>query len=323
MPNPRLHLVATGGTIAGAGTRPQASMEYRAGVLDAAALHASVPGLDEVAEFTLEQFASIDSKDATPAFWQALAARLQEVLDDPAVDGVIVTHGTDTLEETAYYLHLVLQTTKPVVLVGAMRPATSLSADGPMNLLDAAAVAACLGASGRGVMVVMNHRIFGARGVAKINASRPDAFASPDAGPLGLVQDGRIVWLARPERLHTSATRFTAGTPLLPVEILAGYAGISADLIRAAGACGAQGLVWAGPGSGSAGATALAALAELQAAGVVVVCTTRTGSGCAPAVHGMVGGGTLSPWKARVLAMLALGSGCREPAALQSLFDTH
>jgi len=320
MPLPRLCIVATGGTIAGAGARPQATQGYAAGALDVAELCARVPGLDEVACIGTESFAAIDSKDATPAFWQALASRVQALLEDDGLDGVVVTHGTDTLEETAYYLHLVLKTDKPVVVVGAMRPATALSADGPLNLLDAVAVAAAPATAGRGVLVALNHQILGARDAGKVNANRPDAFAAPNAGALGWVQDGRISWMARPERPHTLATPFSTATPLAQVEVLTGYAGGSAGLIRAVGATGARGLVWAGTGNGSASAQAQAALAELCKGGVAVVRASRTGSGCVAASGGMPGAGTLSPWKARVLLMLALGAGAQD---LQAVFDTY
>lgn len=317
---PRLCIVATGGTIAGAGVRPQATMAYAAGALDVDELCARVPGLDEVAGIQAEQFAAIDSKNATPAFWQSLAARVQALLDAGGCDGVVVTHGTDTLEETAYYLHLVLKTDKPVVLVGAMRPATALSPDGPLNLLDAVTVAAHPQAAGRGVLVVLNHQVLGARDAAKTNANRPDAFASPNAGAMGWVQDGRVAWMGWPGHGHTRATPFTASTPLAPVEVLAGYAGGSAALIRAVGATGAKGLIWAGTGNGSASADAQEALDELVRDGVVVVRATRTGSGCVAASGGMPGAGTLSPWKARVLLMLALGAGM---GGVQDVFDTY
>ncbi|MDX3905412.1 MAG: asparaginase [Pigmentiphaga sp.] len=323
MSMPRIRIVATGGTIAGAGSRPQSTQVYASGALDVKDLCAAVPGLNELAQVETEQFAALDSKNATPAFWRALAVRLQELLDSEAVDGLVVTHGTDTLEETAYYLHLVLKTRKPVVLVGAMRPATALSPDGPLNLFNAVTVAAAAEAADRGVLIAFNHGIFGARDATKVNANRPDAFAAPNGGPLGLVQDGCVSWLARPDRMHTHATRFSCDTPLPPVEVLVGYAGASAALIDAVGACGARGLIWAGTGNGSASKEALAALDRLRAAGLAVVRTTRTGSGCIPAGQGMVGAGTLSPWKARVLTMLALGAGCGEPQLLQSVFDTH
>lgn len=181
---PRLSIVATGGTIAGAGVRPQATMAYAAGALDVDELCARVPGLDEVAGIQAEQFAAIDSKNATPAFWQSLAARVQALLDAGGCDGVVVTHGTDTLEETAYYLHLVLKTDKPVVLVGAMRPATALSPDGPLNLLDAVTVAAHPQAAGRGVLVVLNHQV-----LARATRPRPTP-----TGPMPLHRPTRAPW---------------------------------------------------------------------------------------------------------------------------------
>jgi len=321
----RICIVATGGTIAGKGAAPGQTASYRAGELDIADLCAAVPGLDAEAHITVEQFASIDSKDADPDFWQALAVRLQAVLDDPDIDGVVLTHGTDTLEETAYYLHLTLKTTKPVVLTGAMRPATALSADGPINLLNAVTVAADPQAQGKGVLVAMNHAVFGAREAAKLDTLRPDAFGAPNTGPLGLVHDGRVAWLARPERVHTVGTRFTPATPLARVDILAAYPGFPIDAIQAARAAGARGLVWAGTGNSTAGQTVEAELACAAAAGLAVVRTSRVGRGMlipAGSAPGQIWTDSLSPWKARILLMLSIGSHLSF-ADIQSVFASH
>lgn len=322
---PRIHIVATGGTIAGQGAAPGRTASYQAGALDIAQLCAAVPGLDAEADITVEQFAAIDSKDADPTFWQALATRLQAIVDEPDTDGVVVTHGTDTLEETAYYLTLTLKTAKPVVLTGAMRPATALSADGPLNLLNAVMVAAHPQARGRGVLVAMNHAIFGAREVAKLDTLRPDAFGAPNAGPFGRVHDGRVSWLARSDRLHTLDTRFNAATPLARVDILVAYPGFPVNTIAAACADGAKGLVWAGTGNGTASRAVESALAAAVTAGRVVLRASRINQGLLipnEDAAGQIWADTLSPWKARVLLMLALGEGY-ERAEISAVFATH
>ncbi|TFL15646.1 asparaginase [Pusillimonas caeni] len=321
----RICIVATGGTIAGKGAAPRQTASYRAGALGITELCAAVPGLEAEADITVEQFASIDSKDADPDFWQALAVRLQAVLDDSDIDGVVITHGTDTLEETAYYLHLTLKTAKPVVLTGAMRPATALSADGPINLLNAVTVAAHPGARGRGVLVAMNHAVFGAREVAKLDTLRPDAFGAPNTGPQGLVHDGRITWLAASDRAHTMDTRFSPATPLARVDILAAYAGFPIDAIQAARAAGARGLVWAGTGNSTASQAVEAELASVAAAGLAVVRASRVNCGMlvpTESAPGQIWTDSLSPWKARILLMLSIGSRLSRPE-IQSVFASY
>lgn len=310
-----LRVLATGGTIAGVATSAASSTEYQAAALGVDTLLDAVPTLRDVARVDGRQIAAIDSRNATPAFWREVGRAVQAALDDPAIDGVLVTHGTDTVEETAWYLHLTLKSNKPVVMVAAMRPASSLSADGPLNLLNAARVAADPRAAGRGVMLVLNHQVFGARGVRKTHTMRPDAFSSTD-GMLGQVHDDMIDWVVRSDYPHTVDTPFTVDTPLASVEILMAYAGASPALIEAVRACGATGLVWAGSGNGSASDEILAGLRRAAAAGVVVVRASRTGGG---PVHKheydvaeterLINAGTLNPVQARILLMLALGHG--------------
>jgi L-asparaginase len=314
-----LRVLATGGTIAGVAASSASATDYEAAALGVDALLDAVPALREVARVDGRQIASIDSRNATPAFWQATGRAVQAALDDPAVDGVIVTHGTDTVEETAWYLHLTLKSHKPVVMVAAMRPASSLSADGPLNLLNAARVAADPRAVGRGVLLVMNHQIFGARGVRKIHTMRPDAFGSTD-GMLGQVHDDMIDWGVRTEFPHTLATPFSCDTPLPDVDVLLAYAGAGAGLVDAVRAGGARGLVWAGSGNGSASDDVLKALHAAVAGGMSVVRASRTGNGpVRKHAHGVADGqhlvdaGTLNPIQARILLMLALGHGM--PAA--------
>lgn len=310
-----LRVLATGGTIAGVAASSASATDYLPAALGIEVLLGAVPALSEVARIDGRQIASIDSRNATPAFWQSTARAVQAALDDPDVDGVIVTHGTDTVEETAWYLHLTLKSNKPIVMVAAMRPASSLSADGPLNLLNAARVAADPRAAGRGVLLVMNHQIFGARGVRKTHTMRPDAFGSTD-GVLGQVHDEMIDWSVRSAFPHTLATPFSCNTPLVDVEILLAYAGVNPRLIDAARALGARGLVWAGSGNGSASDDILDALHAAAADGVPVVRASRTGGGPVhkhehgvPAPRHLVDAGTLNPVQARILLMLALGHG--------------
>jgi len=324
---PTVALLATGGTIAGAQTGA-ASGAYRAGALPAAELLAAVPGVAALARLQPEQVANVGSQNISLDIWSRLAGRVAELCADPAVDGIVITHGTDTLEETAYFLSLVLPADKPVVLVGAMRPATALSADGPANLFHAVALAADPQAAGRGPLVLMNDEIHYARHVQKMSAGGVAAFASPNGPRAGAMRAGRAVFTARPET--PAQLRFVpppAGAwPVVDiVHACAGLDGVLVDFMAAR----ARGIVLAGVGDGNATDAALQALARAAARGVAVVRATRTGSGWVGRnvevdddAHGFIAAGPLSPQKARVLLLLALAAapGPADPAALQPLF---
>lgn len=327
---PRLHLLATGGTIAGAQTH-QAARGYTAAAFSTAALLAAVPQLSALAEIELEQVAAIGSQDMDDAIWLTLAARTQAALDRPEIAGVVITHGTDTMEETAFFLNLTVASDKPVVLVGAMRPATAMSADGPMNLYNAIAVAAHPAAQGRGVLVVANDEIHFAREVTKTNTTQVGTFRASARGLAGLVNAGRLHLYAPPVRRHTRASEF-APTPLptLPrVEIIYAHAGMSRTLIDAALQAGARGLVIAGVGDGNFSATAIAAAATAARAGVAIVRSSRTGGGVVERnieinddELGFIAADELNPAKARVLLMLGLTL-TSDPRRLQDLFFTY
>jgi L-asparaginase len=323
-PLPRIALLATGGTIAGLADDAADLIGYRAAQLGIADLLARIPALDGMATLVAEDIAAIDSKDATPAFWQAVGQRVQAAVDDPAIDAVVLTHGTDTLEETAWYLDLTVQTRKPVVLTGAMRPASAALSDGPQNLTDAVRVAADPRAAGRGVLAVMNARILAARRVAKQHTSSVDAFGLRDDA-IGAVYDGAIRWRDPLPRMAAPVPPFSVRTPLAAVDIVVGYAGCSTAPIDALVAEGVAGLVWAGTGNGAVPTTVAARLRAATDAGVVVVRASRGGRGtvtrCAPDDdQPFLHSGDLDPGKSRVLLMLALGAG--EPAAaLQGRFD--
>ncbi|SDH60204.1 L-asparaginase [Paraburkholderia steynii] len=329
---PRIAVLATGGTIAGAAPDATNTSGYQAGVVGVGQLLAAVPSLAAVANVQAEQVASVDSKDMALALWSTLAQRINTLLASDEVDGVVVTHGTDTLEETAYLLHLSVKSDKPVVLTAAMRPSSALSADGPLNLLNAVIVAGNAKARGQGVLVAFNNRIHSARDVVKTSTYAVDAFQSPEIGALGWVQDGRVEFQRSVVRPHTGATPFvidsnSAAWPL--VEVVTSYAGVSRVAVDALVSASVKGIVVAGTGNGSIHSTVQTALVEAAAKGVAIVRSSRVGSGhvmrngaAADDALGFVTAGALNPYKARVLLMLALAAGLTTPVALQQIFDT-
>ncbi|SAL66364.1 L-asparaginase II [Caballeronia choica] len=327
---PRIAVLATGGTIAGQAGDASKTAGYKAGVVGVDKLLDAVPALSQVARIHAEQVASIDSKDMSTALWVTLGKRINVLLAQDDIDGVVVTHGTDTLEETAYLLHLTVKSEKPVVLTAAMRPSTALSADGPLNLLNAVTVAAHGSAAKQGVMVAFNNQIHSARDVTKTSTYAVDAFRSPEVGALGWVQDGRVEFQRAVVRRHTAQSQFDLEAALPSVEIVASYAGASRAAIDAFVAAGVKGLVIAGTGNGSVHATLQQALADAIGKGVAVVRSSRVSSGhvmrngAAPDdALGSVSAGTLNPYKARVLLMLALAAGITDAAAIQQIFDTY
>jgi L-asparaginase len=269
-------ILATGGTIAGTAALSTDALGYRSAQLGVADLMAAVPGLQGRA-IEAEQVAQIDSKDMDPPVWRALAARVAAHLARPAVAGIVVTHGTDTLEETAWLLQRVLAPSKPVVLTAAMRPATSLQADGPQNLLDAVAVASEPGA--RGVLAVLAGRVHGALDVRKVHTHRLDAFGSGDAGPLALIEAGRLRRLRDwPRGEPLGAARLDA--PSWPrVEILTSHAGAGGTLVEALVAQGIDGIVVAGTGNGTLHHALEAALGRAVTQGVAVRLISRVPEG--------------------------------------------
>jgi L-asparaginase len=329
-PLPRLRLLATGGTIAGAQPGPGAP-GYKAAVFSAEALIAAVPQLAGQAVIEIEQVAAIGSQDMDGSVWRRLATRAQAAVDEPAVRGVVVTHGTDTLEETAFFLNLVVSTSKPIVLVGAMRPATAISADGPMNLYNAVAVAAHPDAAGRGVLVVANDEIHFAREVAKTNTTQVGTFRATHRGLAGIVTSGRLHLYAPPVRRHTAQSAFAplGPEPLPRVDIIYAYAGMGRELIDAAVQTGARGLVIAGVGDGNLGAEALQAAAAAVRHGVAVVRSSRTGGGVVERNIevdddglGFIAADELNPQKSRVLLLLGL-TRSTDPRQLQEMFFAY
>jgi len=319
---PRITLLTTGGTIAGQSTGQNAGA-YRAGVIGADALLAAVPGVATLANIRSEAIANIGSQYITFAIWRRLAQRITDLFANDEADGIVITHGTDTLEETAFFLSLVLQPARPVVLVGAMRPADALSADGPANLHHAFAVAASKQAHGLGPLVVANEQIYRARGVQKISASHLHAFASPNGGALGQVYGSQVILrIPAPAAATPPSARFAIPPDdrLPRVEIVTACADQGGEaiaaLMTAPGAPPLRGIVLAGMGAGNASHAVLDALARAAKAGVAVVRASRTGSGFVGVsgdidddALGFATAGGLPPAKVRILLMLALAAG--------------
>jgi L-asparaginase len=327
---PRVRVLATGGTIAGA----QASATdygYQSGAYDVKTLLAAVPNLDELAAITGEQVANIGSQDMNDAIWLQLAKRLSEVLASADADAVLITHGTDTLEETSYFLSLVTKSAKPVVMVGSMRPATATSADGPANIYNGVAAAIDPGARGRGVLVSLNDEIHYARNVVKLNTTSLQTFASPNRGPAGVVNTGKVAWFQPMDRKQGQASEFSIdGLSALPrVDIVYAHANMSPDLIDAAVANGAKGIVVAGVGDGNMTSAALDALKRAIAKGVVVVRSSRLPTGRVLRNNevnddeiGTIASDELNPPKSRVLLQLALTK-TQDPARIQRMFNEY
>jgi len=325
---PNVVVLATGGTIAGAGASAANSASYQAAKVPVDKLLAGVPELAQAAQVRGEQVFQIASESFTNEHLLTLGKRVAALAQQADVNGIVITHGTDTLEETAYFLHLTVRTDKPVVLVGSMRPGTALSADGALNLLNAVTVAAAPSARAKGVLVVMNDEIHTGRDVSKAANIRTDAFKSP-WGPLGMVVEGQAHWFRAPVKRHTTGSEFDIEriSALPRVDIAYGSGNANDVAYRAFAAQGAKAIVHAGTGNGSVAGPVVPALRELRAQGVQIIRSAR-----------VVGGGfvirnaeqpddqydwvvahDLNPQKARILAMLGLAQGA-DSKALQRLF---
>lgn len=315
---PRVYVLATGGTIAGQGSSPTDLSNYKASSLAGEQLVRAVPQIAEIADVRVEQFANIASHDLTIDNWLALSKRIQRIAaDDPAVAGFVITHGTNTLEETAYFLNLTVRSDKPVVVVGAMRPATAISADGPLNLLNAVKTAISPEARGKGTLIVMNDEINSARDTTKTNTLRVETFKAPEMGLLGYVDEDKVAFYRAPTKRHTANAEFDIAslTQLPKVVVLYSYVDPEPAIVRAVIAAGAKGIVFAGTGNGALSMTERNAIAEINklpaASRPIVVRSSRVGNGRVTATTvfddlGVIPADTLNPQKARILLMLAL-----------------
>jgi L-asparaginase len=325
---PIVAVLSTGGTIASKQNPSKGGYEA---VLTGKDLVAAVPAIQNVARVFVEQISNISSSDMNPELWVRLAGKVNELLAMPDLAGVVITHGTNTLEETAYFLDLTVTGAKPVILVGAQRPASDSDSDGPRNLLDAIRVCVSPEAGNNGVLVVMNGQINPARDVTKSNTSQVETFRSLEFGPLGLVDaDGVRFYRAS---LRRQAIPITSETQLGRVEIIMNYAGADGLLVRSLLNAGEiNGLVIAGLGLGCVSSSMFDAIQEARAKDIAVVISTRVPTGRIFSLSAMKGcsltlkqigcvlADNLSPQKARVLLMLALTK-TRDPESLQKYFD--
>ncbi|QPT15052.1 L-asparaginase 2 [Serratia rubidaea] len=325
---PTVTILATGGTIAGGGESATKS-NYQAGQLGVEALVNAVPQLKEVANVQGEQIVNIGSQDMNDEVWLKLVKKINA--DCAKTDGFVITHGTDTLEETAYFLDLTVKCDKPVVMVGAMRPATAMSADGPFNLYNAVVTAADKQSAGRGVLVAMNDSVLDARDVTKTSTTAVQTFQSPNYGPLGFIHNGKIDYQRTPQRKHTRATPFDVSKldSLPKVGIVYSYANASDAPAKALIDDGYQGIVSAGVGNGNLYKTLFDTLATAAHQGVAVVRSSRVPTGATTedaeiddAKYGFVAAGTLNPQKARILLQLALTQ-TRDAAQIQQMFNQY
>jgi len=324
---PHVVVLATGGTIAGAGASAASSATYQAAKVPVEQLLIGLPELGKVARVSGEQVFQIASESFTNQQLLTLARRVQQLVRQPDVQGIVITHGTDTLEETGFFLNLVVQTDKPIVLVGSMRPGTALSADGALNLLGAVSVAGSPDSVGKGVLVSMADEIHTARDVAKLVNIRTNAFGSA-WGPLGMVVEGKSYWFRAPVKRHTRNSEFSIEriTTLPAVDIVYGYGNVPSTAIDALGAAGVQAIIHAGTGNGSVADRIVPRLNDLRSKGVVVIRSSRIPGGFVlrnaeqpDDKYDWVVAHDLNPQKARLLAAVALTQ-TRDTRELQRIF---
>ena len=332
-PLPRVVVLSTGGTIAGSGTSSMSLSEYKAGSLAGAELVKAVPELDQFARVSVEQVCNIGSSNLTFAIWRTLAERIDALFAaDAGIAGVVITHGTSTIEETAYFLNLTVKHDRPVVLVGSQRPATALSADGPLNLVNAVRVAASAESRGHGVLVVLNDEINAARDVTKSNTYRAETFRSGELGFLGYVDQDKVAYYRSSTKRHTVDSEFDLKSikALPPVEII--YSSVESRgplLVEALQKAGVRGIVFAATGAGSLSDQDVQAIKHSIARGdkTVFVRSTRVANGRVIGRAefddlGIVAADNLSPQKARILLMLGLAY-TDDPVILRRMFAEY
>lgn len=312
---PRVVILATGGTIAGAGAGASSSASYQAAKVPVDQLIAAVPELKRVASVRGEQVFQIASESLTDAHLLELARRVSSLVKRDDVDGIVITHGTDVLEETAYFLDLVIRTDKPIVLVGSMRPGTALSADGPLNLLDAVVTASSPDSRGKGTLIVMNDEIQSGRDAAKMINIRTEAFKSP-WGALGMVVEEKTYWFRAPVKRHTYLSEFDIDSiaTLAPVEIVYAYSNMTDAAYRDYASRGVKALIHAGTGNGSVSSRVVPALVELRKKGIHIIRSSRVSGGGfvlrnaeqPDDTYDWIVAHDLNPQKARILAAVAL-----------------
>ena len=331
---PIVYVLSTGGTIAGAGSSATDLQNYKPGSILGEQLVKAVPQISEIADVRVEQVVNVNSSDITIENWLTLAKRIQAIIKaTPAVAGFVVTSGTNTLEETAYFLNLTIRSDKPVVVVGSMRPSTAISADGPLNLLNAVKTAIAPEAKGKGALIVLNDEINAARDTTKTNTLRVETFKAPELGLLGYIDEDKVSFYRTPTKRHSANSEFdVSALTLLPkVAILYSYIDPDASLIDAAIKSGAKGIVFAGTGNGGLSImeeTAIKSVNSMPAAlRPVLVRSSRVGNGrVTPTAEydalNVIPSDTLNPQKARILLMLALTK-TTDPKEIRRIFSEY
>jgi L-asparaginase len=318
---PEVLVVATGGTIASTGNY-YGDRGGPVNKISAEELTKAAPGIDKIATLSVEQFSNVASGAIGPRQWIDLARRINTVFRErPSLSGIVVTHGTDTMEETAYFLDLTVAGDRPVIVTGAMRPADAIGADGPANLFNAVRAAAAPASRGRGEMVLMDDRLFAAREVTKTNTTRVETFQAPEHGPLAIV-DHDTIYYNRSRPTRRTPFDLSNVTELPRVDIVYSYGGADSVLIDAAVAAGAKGIVIAGVGAGGTTPGQSAALRRASEKGVIVVTGSRTGSGRVAGSLTRPSAGDLNVQKARILLMLAL-TRTQDRAEIAKIFNDY
>lgn len=326
---PKVYILATGGTIAGSGSSATKS-NYSAGQVAIGTLLDAVPAINDVAYVEGEQVVNIGSQDMSNDVWLVLAKRVNELLAQTDVNGIVITHGTDTMEETAFFLSLVTNSNKPVVLVGAMRPSTAISADGPVNLYNAVVTAASPASMGRGVLVCMNGKIYGAADVTKTNTTSVETFQSPNSGPLGYIHNGEVRFFRPAAKLADAPYFNIAGLKALPkVGIAYGYSSVEGDVVKMMIKKDYKGIVYAGVGNGNIHKNVFPELEKARKDGIIVVRSSRVPTGATTLdaevddnKYEFVASWGLNPQKARILLMLALTK-TDDWKAIQKYFNNY
>lgn len=330
MQNKKIVVLGTGGTIAGKAADSSETAAYKAGQIEVETLLRDIPEISKIAQIKCEQLYNIDSADISLNMMLELRNKINSLLSNEEITAVVITHGTDTLEETAYFLNLTVNSSKPVVLVGAMRPATAFSADGTMNILNAVQVALSEQAINKGILVVMNERIYAAREVTKTSTTNVDAFKSFELGCLGSINGGCVNFYQQMLRKHTIDSAFAKISEHFnfpKVEVLYCVAGMDYSLIELLVKQGVKGIVIAGFGNGNIHSKYKEKLQNIARAGTKIVMASRVASGTIseskPAqVAGIICSGSLNPQKARILLMLALNI-TDDSEKIQEIFATH
>jgi len=327
---PNVVILATGGTIAGAAATGTQS-GYKSGAVGIDTMVAGVPGITNLATIKGEQISNVGSQDMSFEILLKVAKRINELAKSADVSGIVITHGTDTMEESAYFLNLTVKTDKPVVMVGSMRPSTAVSADGPLNLYNAVGVAADPQAKGRGVLVVMNDWIHAAHSLTKTSTTAVQTFMSPVRGIVGVASYGKNDWYYSPQWKHTTKSEFDISqvTQMPRVDVIFASMDMSPEMINASVASGAKGIVIAGVGNGNMNKASVDAAAAAVKKGVVVVRSSRVATGLVGRnveleddKLGFIASDELNPQKARILLALALLKGS-DAKAIQQMFYAY